>query len=127
MYSFLNGFFFVFHTVFILFVLLAWLWRPLRPAHLAAVTATLFSWFVLGLWYGFGFCPCTDWHWRVRVAMGLYDMPRSYTKFLFDRLTGLNANETLVDVVTVAALIFVSAASLYLNYRDRHRGNAKQA
>jgi hypothetical protein len=26
------------------------------------------SWFGLGLFYGIGYCPSTDWHWRIKRA-----------------------------------------------------------
>ncbi len=76
---------------------------------------TAFSWFILGIWYGFGYCPCTDWHWMVRRELGYADMPNSYIKFLANELTGLDVTAYTVDLWT--GLLFGAAllVSLYLN------------
>jgi hypothetical protein len=118
MYSFLNIFFFVFHSCLILFILLGWIWRKTRRANFIMILLTAFSWFVLGLWYGFGYCPCTDWHWKVRLNLGIYDMPDSYSKFLIDTLTGWNTPIRLVDTVTVSLLLAAFGLSLFVNIRD---------
>jgi len=82
--AFLNEFFFIFHSALIIFGLFGWLWEKTRAANLVVLSLTGFSWFILGIWYGFGFCPCTEWHWQVRMRLGYYDMPSSYIKFLID-------------------------------------------
>jgi hypothetical protein len=117
--AFLNGFFFVFHTAVIVFTLFGWAFRRTRKANLAVILLIAFSWFVLGIRYGYGYCPCTDWHWRVREELGYVDLPSSYTKFLLDRATGWNVDPRVVDVLTLALLVAAFAASLALNLRDR--------
>jgi hypothetical protein len=89
---FLDKFFFVFHSTWIVFLLFGWAWRKTRRANLAVIVLTAFSWFILGIWYGYGYCPSTDWHWMVRVRLGYKDLPNSYTKFLVDSLTGWNVS-----------------------------------
>jgi len=121
MYRALDIFFFAFHSTLILFVLTGWIWRKTRKIHLAVVVLTAFSWFFLGIWFGFGYCPCTDWHWRVREQLGDHNLPFSYIKFLFDRITGWDADPTLVNIITVAAFALAFAASVWLNVRDRRR------
>ena len=111
---FLNIFFFVFHTAFILFVLFGWIWKKARKVHLAAIVLTSLSWFGLGVFYGFGYCFCTDWHWIVRQRLGYPEMPRSYIKFLILTVTGWDLNDMLVDAVTVTAFIGVFALAICL-------------
>lgn len=111
---FLNIFFFVFHTVFILFVLFGWIWGKARKVHFAALVLTALSWFGLGIFYGLGYCICTDWHWNVRYRLGYVDMPRSYINLLILTVTGRELNDTLVDVVTMAAFIGVFMLAVYL-------------
>ena len=118
MYEFLNVFFFVFHSSLILFILLGWLWTKTRKINLAVVLLTAFFWFILGIWYGFGYCPCTDWHWQVRMRLGYYDMPSSYLTFLIRALTGYDVNKTLIDVFAVVFLLLSICASVVINYRD---------
>jgi hypothetical protein len=114
-YIFLDRFFFVFHSLIIVFNLFGWIWRRTRLANLLTLLATIFSWAVLGIWYGFGYCPFTDWHWRVRMALGDTDFPDSYIKFFVDSLTGLDVSARLVNLLAVVLLLLSLAASLSLN------------
>lgn len=118
MFAFLDKFFFIFHSALILLILFGWIWRKTRVANLVVVLLTAFSWFILGIWYGFGFCPSTEWHWQVRMKLGYYDMPSSYTKFLIDSLTGLDVNEKMVDIFAVLFLTLALFASVLTNVRD---------
>lgn len=127
MYAFLNVFFFVFHTSIILFNLLGWIWKKTRLANLILLSLTAFSWFFLGIWYGFGYCPCTDWHWMVRMKLGLYDTSSSYLEFLFETFTGLDVSRGLVDVIAVVFLVGAFCISLVLNLRDWRKKKAARS
>jgi hypothetical protein len=118
MYAFLNKFFFVFHSAIIVLILFGWAWKKTRLANLVVILLTAFSWFILGLWYGYGYCPSTDWHWRVRAKMGLRDLPSSYTKFLIDSLTGWDISQKAVDILTLILLTGALTASLLMNIKD---------
>ena len=118
MYAFLDKFFFMFHSALIAFILFGWIWRKTRVANLVVVLLTAFSWTILGIWYGFGFCPSTEWHWQVRAKLGHYDMPSSYTKFLVDSLTGLELSEILVDIFAVLLLTLALFVSVVTNVKD---------
>ena len=118
MYSLLDKFFFIFHSVIIVFNLFGWMWKKTRRANLIVLSLTGASWFVLGIWYGIGYCPCTDWHRQVRMELGHLDVPNSYVKFLIDSVTGLNVNARLVDGMTLTLFILALGASIYTNVRD---------
>ena len=118
---FLNIFFLVFHTGFILFVLFGWVWPKARRVHLAALALTALSWFGFGITRGFGYCFCTDWHWNVLYRLGYPDLPRSYITFLIQTLTGWRPDDGLVDAVTVAAFLGVSALAVRLAIAGRNR------
>jgi hypothetical protein len=120
----LDKFFFVFHSAWIIFLLFGWTWRRTRPANMAVIILTAFSWFVLGIWYGYGYCPSTDWHWRVRARLGRHDLPTSYTKFLVDSFTGRDVSQRAVDVFTLVLLVLAFSASLYLSVRDWRKRHA---
>lgn len=111
----LDIFFFVFHTGLVLFVVVGWAFRRTRLAHLVLVALVGVSWFGLGLWYGIGFCPCTEWHWRVREQLGYVEMPDSYLEFLFERLTGLDVSATAVDAVAFGSFLASACVSIVLN------------
>lgn len=118
MYIFLDKFFFVFHSSLIIFNLFGWIWKKTRLANLVVLLSTAFSWFILGIWYGYGFCPSTEWHWQVRVKLGLYDMPSSYIEFLIESLTGLDVSRKFVDIFALVFLILALLASILTNVRD---------
>ena len=117
MYAFLDKFFFVFHSTLIALILFGWAWKKTRLVNLAIILLTAFSWFILGIWYGYGYCPSTDWHWQVRAELGIRDMPSSYTKFLVDSFTGWDVKQKTVDTFTLILLIGALTASLYTNIR----------
>jgi len=121
MLVFLNIFFFVFHTVLIVFNLFGWVWKRTRLANLITLGATAFSWFILGIWYGFGYCPSTQWHWQVRLKLGYTIDTYSYTKFLVDTMTGLDMNAKLVDTMTVILFLLALSASVFTNIKQRLR------
>jgi len=125
MYAFLNIFFFVFHTCIVLFIVFGWIWKKTRLANLILIVLTTFSWFFLGIWYGFGYCPCTDWHWQVRMKLGLYDSSTSYLEFLVEKLTGLDVSRGLVDIFAVAFLVAAFCLSIVLNVRDLKKKKTK--
>lgn len=118
MYVLFDLLFIIFHTALILFNLFGWIWEQTRPWNLATLLLTAFSWFGLGVWYGFGYCPCTDWHWQVRRELGYTEMPNSYIKFLIEHLTGLSIDATIVNVGTAVCFFLALLISLYLNFRN---------
>ncbi|MEA2004922.1 MAG: DUF2784 family protein [Acidobacteriota bacterium] len=118
MYYFLDKFFFVFHSTWIIFNLFGWMWKKTRLANLITLSLTAFSWFILGIWYGYGFCPSTEWHWQVRIKLGIYDMPSSYLKFLIDSMTGLNISEGAVNIFAFVFLVLAFSVSIMINIKD---------
>jgi len=113
----LNLFFFGFHTVLILFNIFGWLVPRWRLANFITLSLTAFSWFVLGIWYGWGYCFCTDWHWQVREMLGYENMSSSYIHFLILEMTGINFPADLVDAFTVILFFAAFVISAYLNFR----------
>lgn len=121
MYQFLNIFFFAFHTLFTLFNITGWMFRVTRKWNLATLLLTACSWFLLGIWYGWGYCACTDWHWQVREHLGYHDQSRSYIHFLLLTLTGIDFNANLVETVTLIVFLISFVMSGWLNIRDWKR------
>jgi hypothetical protein len=122
---FLNIFFFIFHTAFTLFNMSGWAFHKTRKWHLLTILLTAASWFILGIWYGWGYCACTDWHWQVREAMGFNDRSNSYIHFLLLKLTGKDFNAALVEKVTLYVFLACAGFSIWLNIRD-HRKQIRQ-
>lgn len=115
-YPILNYFFFCFHSMLILFIVFGWAFQSVRVLHLATIGLTAFSWLVLGIWKGLGYCICTDLHWRVRSKIGLEDPKSPYIHFLILKSTGINFPQKLVGRVTNYVFLFCSVLSLYLYF-----------
>jgi hypothetical protein len=121
MYVFLDYFFLVFHTGLVLFNLTGWIWRKTRRLHLIVVSLTVLSWFGLGLFFGWGYCPSTDWHWQVKRRLGETGLPDSYVKYYLDRSTGLTWDPSVVDAIVLISGLGALAASVWVNGRDGKR------
>ena len=115
MYNVLDIFFISFHTLLIFFNLFGWIWKPLRKANLISLLITGASWFILGIFYGIGYCPLTDWHWQVLQKLGKYDIPNSYIEYLIERFSGFDVSAEVVDICTVVLYFVALLISLYLN------------
>ena len=120
-YHILDALFVAFHVLLIGFNLLGWAWRRTRRLHLLAISVTLLSWFGLGVAYGWGYCPLTDWHWDVKRALGESALPASWVKYYLDRLTNLDWNAGVVDVLVIGSGLGAFVVSLTLNMRDLRR------
>ena len=116
--SALNIFFFVFHAALILFNVFGWAWKRFRRWNLVTLLLTAFSWGVMGLWKGAGYCILTDWHWRVRAAMGIHETADSYIVLLVRTITGWNPPVSLANNVALIAFLTSFTLSVTLNLRD---------
>lgn len=101
------------HSSLILFNLLGWIWPRTRVAHFICVLLTGGSWFVLGLFYGMGYCPLTDWHFNVLHHLGEHNLPSSYIKYLVERLLGITVSAQWVDAATLIGYLLVLILSIY--------------
>jgi hypothetical protein len=119
MYTALDYFFIVLHGSFALFNLIGWTWKKTRRLHLITTGLTILSWFGLGIFYGWGYCPSTEWHWRIKRKLGETDLPYSYVKYYVDKLTGISWNAWVIDSAVITAGIAAFALSCWFNWQDR--------
>jgi hypothetical protein len=117
----LNIGFFLFHTALVLFNLLGWIWKRTRRWNLVMLLLTAASWFVMGFWFGPGYCVCTDYHWRVRAALGYPNDSPTYIHLLVKTLTGASLSTALVEAITAIGFAVSLLASVWLNIRDFRR------
>ena len=117
LYVFLNAIFHVVHIAVILFVLIGWVFPPMRLAHLILVLLTLGSWFILGRWLGHGYCPISDWHWKIKAAFGGSKPQGTYIHLLLQNISGQKLNSEHVDQFVVMTTLAVAVISITLNIR----------
>jgi hypothetical protein len=117
LYAVLNALFHVVHVAIIGFVAIGWIFPRLLPAHLALALATLASWFILGRWLGRGYCPVSDWHWRIKGKLGAGRPQGTYIHQLLQNLCGAKLDSERVDKAVVFCTVLVTAISLVLNFK----------
>ncbi len=112
--------FYILHLAVTGFNLLGWIPRAARRLHRWCVGVTAFCWLGAGLWVGtIGYCPLTDWHWRIKQMRGQYDLPGSFITHLLNG-AGLYPDPVLVDYgvgITFAVIVLIT---LVLWWRARH-------
>ncbi|MBN1159337.1 MAG: DUF2784 family protein [Bacteroidales bacterium] len=111
-------FFVCFHSILTVFNAFGWIHPALRKWNLATLLLTGASWFGLGIFYGWGYCPLTEWHFRILEKLGYVDLPVSYITYMLDRLFGLSVHQDTVDFFTMTMFLAAVALSLVLNIRD---------
>lgn len=119
--QFLNIFFFAAHTLLMAFNVFAWMHPRLRRAHWVCMGVTLFCWVALGAVYGWGYCPCTEWHFRIRREMGIHDGVSSYLQLLAKVFAGLPMSRWTSDVLAVGGLLFGIGGAVFSAVKARRR------
>lgn len=104
------------HFALIGFNLFAWIFPATRRAHLITIGATAFSWFGLGIFFGWGYCPITDWEWKIKAKLGETDLPNSFIKYYADKMSGKDINPTLIDNFTLGFFLAAIILSIYVNF-----------
>ena len=116
MYELLHIFFLVFHSFLILFNLFGWVWKPLRKANLVTLLLTGLSWFLLGIFYGIGYCPLTDWHYQILYELGKINLPNSYIQYLLEAFFSVSVSQNITDTWTMILFFVALVCSIYVNF-----------
>jgi hypothetical protein len=114
------------HLAIVFFNLFGWIWKKTRKAHLVLMSLTLLSWFVLGIWKGWGYCPITEWQWDIKEKLGETNLPNSFIKYFADKISGQDIQASFVDSVTLISFITVVLITIYVNFIYRKRRNKLQ-
>lgn len=125
-YELLNIFFFVFHSIVVLLNTFGWIFSKTRKWNLVCLLLTGTSWFILGIWYGWGYCVCTHWHWTVREKLGYHDTSDNYIHLLILETTGIDVPEKMLEAGIMIVFIISIIMSIILNLRDYLRTKRKQ-
>lgn len=123
----LNIFFIVFHTAVLLFNVFGWIWKKTRRWNLYILLATFFSWLVVGLWKGIGYCVITDLHWQVRRQLGEKILDGSFLDYLMRGIFGDVPNPDLTRLVCGITFAVVGVSSIALNIRDSRQNLGRMA
>lgn len=116
MWNALDVFFLVFHSAIILFNVFGWIFRRTRRWNLMLLLLTGFSWTFLGVFYGFGYCPLTEWHWQVLDHIGTPSPYSSYIQYFINRMTGIKLGAGLSESLTLIVYLLSLVCSVTINY-----------
>ena len=119
MYLFLDYFLAFTHTGLILFNLTGWAWVKTMRLHLLTMTLAMLSWFIAGVFYGWGYCPLTDLHWEIKRTLGETNIPISYVKYYLDKLFAYSFDPILLSNIVVPLGILVFILSIWVNLKNR--------
>jgi len=120
-YVLLDWFFVLFHFAIIIFNLFGWIWKKSRRWNLYLLLITGFFWFGFGFFYGWGYCPVTDWHFQVLDKLGKSSSEYSYIAYIISRFFGLYIKASIIDAVTLICYLSALFISLFLNLRNKRK------
>jgi hypothetical protein len=126
MLSFLDYLLTFVHLGIVIFNLFGWIPRVTRKAHFISILVTAASWFILGIWFGIGYCPVTDWQWEVKEKLGEQNLPASFITYYADKISGQHFSPSLINKVTAISFALAVLASIYVNFlrpKKPGRGN----
>ena len=120
-YLLLDYFFTLLHIIIVGFNLLGWIWPATRKAHFVVVVITASCWLILGIWYGIGYCPITDWQWQIKEQLGAQNLPNSFIKYIVDKISPVSVSSEIIDLLTAGGFAAAAFLSVYLNFFRRKR------
>jgi hypothetical protein len=104
------------HLAIIGFNLFGWIWKRFRKLHLICIAVTAACWFILGIWFGIGYCPITDWQWHVKAQLGETNLPDSFITYYADKISGKSINPDLISTLTAVCFFAAALLSVYVNF-----------
>lgn len=107
------------HLAIILFNLFGWIFVGTRRLHFVFILLTAASWFILGIWFGMGYCPVTDWQWNVKEQLGERNLPSNFVEYFAEKITGYDFSEQLVNRVIGVCFAAAALLSVYVNFIRR--------
>lgn len=116
MLRFLDGLLTIAHLALVLFNLFGWIPRVTRKAHLVTIVLTAASWLVLGIWFGTGYCPLTDWQWEVKEKLGERNLPPNFIEYFVEKWTGRDYDTSFVGLLITIFFAGAAGLSLYVNF-----------
>ncbi len=117
----------ILHLLIVGFNLFGWIWRRTQRAHLIVVALTAGSWLILGIWYGIGYCPITDWQWRVKEQLGERGLPASFITYYAEKLSGRDFSDAFINNVTAGCFAAAALLGIIMNIFRRPSSKYRNA
>lgn len=104
------------HLLIIGFNLFGWIWKRTRKLHFGFILLTAACWFLLGIWFGIGYCPVTEWQWEIKEKLGEQNLPNSFIKYYADRIFNRNIDAVFIDTITAVCFFAAAVTSICVNF-----------
>jgi hypothetical protein len=104
------------HVSIIIFNVFGWIPKRTRRAHLVSILLTAASWFILGIWYGTGYCPFTEWQWKVKTQLGEKGLPSNFVEYYMEKIAGRDISSSFVNTLIVVCFCFATVMTIYVNF-----------
>jgi hypothetical protein len=127
MLHFLDAFLTLLHLLIIVINLFGWILPATRKLNFVFIVITAFSWLILGIWFGMGYCPITDWQWRVKEQLGEKNLPASFITYYINKLTGKNFSDSFINLFTLLFFVLAVLLSIYFNFLKKNKNRKPSA
>ena len=121
MLHFLDASLTLLHILIILINLFGWILPATRRFHFVFIVVTAFCWFILGIWFGMGYCPITDWQWRIKEQLGERNLPASFITYYINKITDKNFSDSFINLFTLLFFVLAAMLSVYFNFIKRRK------
>jgi len=125
MLQFLDVILTIVHLAIVVFNLFGWIPKVTRRAHFISIVLTAASWFLLGIWFGMGYCPFTAWQWQVKETLGERNLPANFIEYFAEKFTGIDFNTQFISNVIAISFAAVALLSVYINFVHPRTGKSK--
>ena len=101
----------ILHIAVILINCLGWTYKPVKKFSLYLILITLFSWSIVGIFGGIGFCPITYLHSKYLLSNHDYILPFSYLDYIFINNLDFDISSRTISLISIIVIF----SSLYLS------------
>ena len=126
MLHFLDALLTLLHVLIITINLFGWILPATRKFHFAFIVITAFCWFILGIWFGMGYCPITDWQWRIKEQLGERNLPASFITYYINKITHKNFSDSFINIFTLIFFVLAALLSVYFNFIKKKKLQSSQ-
>jgi Protein of Unknown function (DUF2784) len=113
------------HLAIVGFNLFGWIPKRTRKAHFISILLTAASWLVLGLWFGIGYCPVTDWQWKVKRQLGEQNLPSNFIEYFAEKASSKDLDSGFVNNAIMVSFVILALISIYLNFLSNRRNSKR--
>jgi hypothetical protein len=73
----------------------------------------------LGIWFGIGYCPFTDWQWQVKEKLGERNLPVNFIEYFAEKITGIDFHPQFINNIIAISFALVTLLSVCINFYKR--------